>query len=142
MAISLSEALKELREELYRAQDSGAGQQFQFEVEKAELEVVVQFRKEGSGKVKVSVGPAGVEGGGGAEHTSTQKLTLTLNILDEAVGGQRARIRHSEQGSRDGGLTADDSAMPEPGASGAKEPTQGGSPVESETMQPRRPWDQ
>lgn len=139
MAISLSEALKELREELYRAQESGAGQQFQFEVEKAELEVTVEFRKEGSGKVKVSVGPAGVEGGGGGEHTSTQRLTLTLNILDEALGGERARIRHRAQGSRDGELAADDNATSVLGASPNGEPTQDGSPEDE--MAQRRPWD-
>ncbi|MFF4835540.1 trypco2 family protein [Streptomyces sp. NPDC001315] len=37
MAISLAEALKELREELNRAQDSGTRRQLQFEVEEGGL---------------------------------------------------------------------------------------------------------
>lgn len=102
MGISLSEALRELRQELYAAQDEGAGEQFQFEVEQAQLSLEVEFRRDGNGKVKVEVGglaaKGGVEGGGGLGSTRRQVLTLTLQVRDEARGGERARIRRPEGG--------------------------------------------
>ncbi|MFC8275764.1 trypco2 family protein [Streptomyces sp. NPDC057271] len=100
--ISLTEALRELRRELYAAQDEGAGEQFRFEVEQAELTVEVEFRRDGNGKVKVDVGALGAmvggEAGGGLGSTRRQTLTLTLQVRDEALGGERARIRRAANG--------------------------------------------
>ncbi len=90
--VGLSEALDELRKELYRAADGGAGQQLRFEVERAELELEVEFRREGQGKVKVTVGAWGAkaegEGGRSLGSVSRQRLTLSLKVQDEATGGQ------------------------------------------------------
>jgi hypothetical protein len=98
--VTLSEALAELREELYKAADTGGNEQFRFEVEQAELCLEVEFRKDGNGKVNVEVGAFGakgaVEAGGGGGGTQRQTLTLTLNVRDEALGGQPARIRRHE----------------------------------------------
>lgn len=98
--VTLSEALAELREELYKAADTGGNEQFRFEVEQAELCLEVEFRKDGNGKVNVEVGAFGtkgaVEAGGGGGSTQRQTLTLTLNVRDEALGGQPARIRRHE----------------------------------------------
>ncbi|MGW6754300.1 hypothetical protein OHU25_01645 [Streptomyces sp. NBC_00117] len=97
--ISLTEALREVRRELYAAQAEGAHEQFRFEVEQASLTVEVEFRRDGSGKVKVDVGALGTkvggEAGGGRGSTRRQTLTLTLQVRDEAVGGERAKIRRS-----------------------------------------------
>ncbi|MFH7594775.1 trypco2 family protein [Streptomyces racemochromogenes] len=91
--ISLSEALRQLRSELYQAQTDAAGQQLRFEVEKAELELEVEFRRDGTGKVKVSVGALGTKGeaeaGGARGAVRRERLTLTLNVLDEALGPDR-----------------------------------------------------
>ncbi|MFB7076459.1 trypco2 family protein [Streptomyces sp. NPDC056308] len=136
MGIGLAEALAELREELYRAQDAGAGQQFRFEVESAELELTVEFRKNGDGKVKVSVGAAGVEAGGGAESTKSHRLALTLNIRDDALGGTRAVIGRNTHGVAAAGT----SGVPgEPAAEAAvpKEET----PMKEASERPSRPWD-
>ncbi|WP_017238211.1 trypco2 family protein [Streptomyces sp. SS] len=112
--ISLAEALRELRQELYTAQADGAHQQFQFEVQQAELTLEVEFRRDGNGKVKVDVGAFGAkvggEAGGSLGSTHRQTLTLTLQVHDEATGGARARIRR-----QDGGLGPN----PAGGASGA-----------------------
>jgi hypothetical protein len=100
--ISLAEALRELRRELYAAQDEGEGEQFRFEVEQAELTLEVEFRRDGNGKVKVDVGALGAtvggEAGGGLGSTRRQTLTLTLQVRDEALGGERAKIRRSANG--------------------------------------------
>ncbi|WP_234439456.1 MULTISPECIES: trypco2 family protein [Streptomyces] len=100
--ISLAEALRELRQELYAAQADGAHQQFQFEVQQAELTLEVEFRRDGNGKVKVDVGAFGAkvggEGGGSLGSTHRQTLTLTLEVHDEATGGARARIRRQDGG--------------------------------------------
>ncbi|MFF8617448.1 trypco2 family protein [Streptomyces sp. NPDC015350] len=136
MGIGLAEALAELREELYRAQDAGAGQQFRFEVESAELELTVEFRKNGDGKVNVSVGAAGIEAGGGAESTKSHRLALTLNIRDEALGGKRAVIgRNAPAAAAAGGSGLP--GVPVAGAAVSAEETAAEEAVE----RPRRPWD-
>ncbi|MFF8604091.1 trypco2 family protein [Streptomyces sp. NPDC015232] len=103
--ISLSEALQELRRELYSAQDAGAGQQLRFEVEQAQLTMEVEFRRDGKGGVKVEVGLPGakVNGdvGGGLGSISRQTLTLTLQVHDEALGGERAKINRAGGGLDD-----------------------------------------
>ncbi|MFF4021172.1 trypco2 family protein [Streptomyces sp. NPDC001843] len=95
--VTLSEALEELRRELYAAQDAGAGQQLRFEVEQAQLTLDVEFHRDGDGKVKVEVGlpgvKAGTEVGGGLGATRRQTLTLMLQVHDDALGGSRAKIR-------------------------------------------------
>ncbi|MEV8104586.1 trypco2 family protein [Streptomyces sp. NPDC088135] len=111
--ISLTEALRELREELYAAQSAGANQQLRFEIEQAELTLEVEFRRDGNGKVKVDVGALGTkfggEAGGGLGTTRRQTLTLTLQVRDEALGGERAKIRRT-----DGGLDTPDDDTTEP----------------------------
>ncbi|GAA0914625.1 trypco2 family protein [Streptomyces thermoalcalitolerans] len=112
MGISLAEALAELRQELYSAQNEGAGEQFRFEVEQAELSLEVEFRRDAGGKVKVEVGAlgakAGGEAGGGTGSTRRQLLTLKLQVRDEALGGERVRIRRPA-----GGLNTADGDVPE-----------------------------
>ncbi|WP_327692444.1 trypco2 family protein [Streptomyces sp. NBC_00459] len=102
MGIPLAQALAELRRELYQAQDEGAAEQFRFEVEQAELSLDVEFRSDGKGGVKVEVGAlgakAGVEAGGDVGNTRRQTLKLTLQVRDEALGGQRARISRKTGG--------------------------------------------
>ncbi|MEU3550005.1 trypco2 family protein [Streptomyces longwoodensis] len=103
--ISLSEALHELRRELYAAQDVGAGQQLRFEVEQAQLTLDVEFRRDGTGGVKVEVGLPGAkasgEAGGGLGSTHRQTLTLTLQVRDESLGGARAKISRPGAGLGD-----------------------------------------
>ncbi|MFE5793947.1 trypco2 family protein [Streptomyces sp. NPDC056503] len=105
--VTLSEAVAELREELYRAADASPHEQFRFEVEQAELCLEVEFRKDGNGKVNVEIGAfgtkGGVEAGGGGGVTHRQTLTLTLNVRDEALGEQPARIRRHDAVSREPG---------------------------------------
>ncbi|MFE7897235.1 trypco2 family protein [Streptomyces sp. NPDC057424] len=117
MGISLSEALAELRRELYAAQADASQQQFRFEVEKAELSLELEFRQEDNGGVKVEVNAwaakGGAEAGGALGRTSRQTLTLTLQVRDEAVGGERARVRRPVGGPA---LPEDDPPQPSPGA--------------------------
>ncbi|MEV7060997.1 trypco2 family protein [Streptomyces microflavus] len=138
--VTLSEALEELRRELYAAQDAGAGQQLRFEVEQAQLTLEVEFHRDAAGKVKVEVGlpgaKAGAEAGGGVEATRRQTLALTLQVHDEALGGNRAKIRRQP---------AENSA-PDQGPSGAeapREPTGAKAPAEESGNNTRwkREWE-
>ncbi|MFF3617298.1 trypco2 family protein [Streptomyces sp. NPDC002580] len=99
--MDISEALEDLRQQLYRAQDMGRNQQFRFKVEKAELHLEVQIRQNGSGRAKVSIGPAGAEAGGEVGRARTHRLVLTLNVLDQATGDQ-AQINDEEPGTAGG----------------------------------------
>ncbi|MFH9560702.1 trypco2 family protein [Streptomyces globisporus] len=108
--VTLSEALAELRSELYKAADASTNEQFRFEVEQAELCLEVEFRKDGNGKVNVEVGAFGtkgaVEAGGAGGTMHRQTLTLALNVRDEALNGQPARIRrHGTPGEVSGADT-------------------------------------
>ena len=133
--ISLSEALQELRRELYEAQDAAAGQQLRFEVEQAQLMLDVEFRRDGNGGVKVEVGLPGAkangEVGGGLGSTRRQTLTLTLQVHDEALGGARAKISGTRGGlpDTDGPLVRNTDAESSDRA-----------PVASEGAPPR-PWE-
>ncbi|MEV5321804.1 trypco2 family protein [Streptomyces sp. NPDC052687] len=137
MGISLSEALGELRRELYAAQAAGSDQQFRFEVEQAELSLEVEFRRDANGGVKVEVGLPGAkiggEAGSGAGSTRRQMLTLTLQVRDEALGGQRARIRRSAGGLD---VPGDDG----PGQQPQGKSTDGESDASRKSAQPR-PWE-
>lgn len=137
MGISLSEVLEELRRELYAAQAVGGDQQFRFEVEQAELSLEVEFRRDANGGVKAEVGLPGAKIGGEAGSvlgsTRRQMLTLTLQVRDEALGGQRARIRRSA-----GGLDAPGNGGP--GQQPQVTSADGGSDASQESAQPR-PWE-
>jgi hypothetical protein len=136
--VTLAEALKELRRELYAAQDDGAGQQLRFEVEQAQLTLDVEFRRDTDGKVKVEVGfpgvKAGAEAGGGFEVTRRQTLTLSLQVHDEALGGSRARIRRLS--AEDGAGASQPSDGEASGQAGSAENGASGSGVGS-----KRPWE-
>ncbi|MEU2675174.1 trypco2 family protein [Streptomyces sp. NPDC007164] len=101
--ISLTEALRELRQELYAAQSEGANEQFRFEVEQAELTLEVEFRRDGNGKVKVDVGALGTkvggEAGGGLGSTRRQTLTLTLQVRDEPPTNSASSPRSTTRSS-------------------------------------------
>ncbi|MGC9442507.1 trypco2 family protein [Streptomyces sp. AC512_CC834] len=99
--IGLTAAIEELRQELYRAQDLGADQQFAFGIEEAELELQLELRNSGKGDGKVSFGVATV--GAGGEHSSVRahRLTLKLSVRDRARGGSSPEISDTEPGSWD-----------------------------------------
>ncbi|WP_241565810.1 trypco2 family protein [Streptomyces sp. ZL-24] len=84
--IGVAAAIEELRQELYRAQDQGAGQQFAFGIEEAELELQLELRTSGTGDGKVSFGVATVGAGGERTTVHTHRLTLKLSVRDRARG--------------------------------------------------------
>ncbi|MFF2525211.1 trypco2 family protein [Streptomyces liangshanensis] len=132
-AISLNEALREVRQELYRAQDEATPEQFRFEVEQVELTLEVEFRRDGNGKVNVEVGALGSkfggEAGGGAGSTLRQTLTLTLQLRDEARGGERVKIRRPGAGPDPAGHdSAESGAGDGPSAEGDPNPARGAGP--------------
>ncbi|MFB7122977.1 trypco2 family protein [Kitasatospora sp. NPDC056273] len=100
-SIGLAAAIEELRQELYQAQDLGAGQQFAFGVEEAQIELLLELRDSGKGDGKLNFGVATV--GAGGEHTTvrTHKLTLKLSVRDRAAGATTAEISDDETGSWD-----------------------------------------
>ncbi|MER7951486.1 trypco2 family protein [Streptomyces sp. NPDC096079] len=99
--IGLAAAIEELRQELYEAQRSGAGQQFAFGVEEAELELQLELRQSLKGDGKLTFGV--VTAGGGGERTSvrTHKLKIRLSVSDKAAGGTRPEVNDEETGSWD-----------------------------------------
>lgn len=100
-SIGLAAAIEELRQELYQAQDLGAGQQFAFGVEEAELELLLELRNSGTGDGKLSFGVATVGVGGEHATVRTHRLTLRLSVRDRAAGGTGPEISDSEPGSWD-----------------------------------------
>ncbi|MER7955744.1 MULTISPECIES: trypco2 family protein [unclassified Streptomyces] len=99
--IGLAAAIEELRQELYQAQDLGAGQQFGFTVEEAELELLLELRKSGKGDGKLTFGVAAVGVGGELASVRTHRLTLKLSVRDRAAGGTSPEISGTESGSWD-----------------------------------------
>lgn len=99
--IGLAEAIDELRQELYEAQDRGAGQQFAFAVEEAELELLLELRDSGKADGKLAFGVATVGVGGEHATVRTHKLTLKLSIRDRAAGGTNPEINDDKAGSWD-----------------------------------------
>ncbi|MER5966914.1 trypco2 family protein [Streptomyces sp. NPDC002057] len=97
--MGLAAAIEELRQELYAAQDAGAGQQFAFEIDEAQLELLLEVRAEGRGEGRLSFGVATLGGSGMASQARTHKLTLKLNVKDRATAGSRVEIGHRENGS-------------------------------------------
>ncbi|MEU2779907.1 trypco2 family protein [Streptomyces sp. NPDC007162] len=97
--IGLAAALEELRQELYDAQDRGAGEQFAFEIQEAQLELLLELRDDVKGEGKLQFGVATVGGGGGQSSARSHKLTLKLQIKDRAVGGNSPEISGSQSGS-------------------------------------------
>lgn len=137
MGISLTEALAELRRELYAAQTDGAREQFRFEVLQAELSLEVEFRRDGNGGVKVEVGALGTalgaEAGAAQGSTRRQVLTLSLQVRDEALGGERARIRGTAGTHEDGLDTAREAPGDGNGSTAASS--------EADSTVPQRPWE-
>lgn len=86
--IGLAEAIEQLRVELGRAQDAGLNQQLRFEVAEVQVELLVELHREGN--VKFGVVTVGAGGSTGSSHT--HKLTLKLNVRDEATGGRTAQV--------------------------------------------------
>ncbi|MFJ3792686.1 trypco2 family protein [Kitasatospora sp. NPDC090091] len=98
--IGLAAAIEELRQELYRAQDLGADQQFGFVVDEAQLELLLELRDSGKADGKLSFGVAAVGAAGEHARVRTHKLTLKLSIRDRATG-ERPEISHDEARSWD-----------------------------------------
>jgi len=99
--IGLAQAIEELRRELGQAQDAGANQQLRFEIAEVEMELLVELREEGGAEAKASFGVVTVGAGGTAGSSHTHRLTLKLNVRDEALGGRTAQV--ARQQGRDWG---------------------------------------
>ncbi|MFJ4007388.1 trypco2 family protein [Streptomyces sp. NPDC090023] len=99
--IGLTAAIEELRQELYRAQDLGAEQQFAFGIEEAELELQLELRMSNKGDGKVSFGVATVGANGEHSTVRTHRLKLKLSVRDRACGGSTPEISDPETGSWD-----------------------------------------
>ncbi|QIZ00519.1 trypco2 family protein [Streptomyces sp. S1D4-11] len=97
----LAAAIEELRQELYKAQDQGARQQFAFQIEEAQLELLLELRDEGKGDGKLQFGVATVSAGGSHSSARTHKLTLKLHVKDRAMGGTNPEISHDASGAWD-----------------------------------------
>ncbi|MEU4496997.1 trypco2 family protein [Streptomyces sp. NPDC023998] len=95
--IGLAEAIEQLRRELGDAQDLGAHQQLRFEVSEVEMELLVELHKELEPEAKVSFGVVSVGAGTTVGSSHTHRLTLRLNVRDEALGGSKARVNRSQE---------------------------------------------
>ncbi|MEU7061711.1 trypco2 family protein [Streptomyces sp. NPDC046197] len=99
--IGLAAAIEELRQELYRAQDLGAGQQFAFGIEEAELQLLLELRNSGKAEGKLTFGVATVGAGGEHSTVRTHKLTLRLSVRDRALAGATPEINDQDTGAWD-----------------------------------------
>jgi hypothetical protein len=97
--IGLAEAIKQLRRELGEAQDEGADQQLRFEVDEVQLELLVELHKDDTGpgaSVRFGVVSFGT-GSGTASRGHAHRVTLTLKVKDEALGGSTAEVTDQER---------------------------------------------
>jgi hypothetical protein len=97
--IGLAKVLAMLRQELAQAQDEGAGHQFRFEITEAEAELLVEIDAEGSAEAGGSIGVVTLKAGGQVSRADTHRLTLKLQVKDEATGGRNLEVRRDQ--SRD-----------------------------------------
>jgi hypothetical protein len=97
--IGLAKVLAMLRRELAQAQDEGAGHQFRFEITEAEAELLVEIDAEGGAEAGGSIGVVTLKAGGQVSRADTHRLTLKLQVKDEATGGRNLEVRRDQ--SRD-----------------------------------------
>lgn len=76
--IGLAEMLTDLRSELLKARDEGAGKEMRFEVADVELEVMVSTTKEAQGKGGVKFWVYNAEAGVSGSEGKTHRLKLKL----------------------------------------------------------------
>jgi hypothetical protein len=82
--VGLAEAIHNIRGEIIRAQELGAGSSLKFEVEPVELTMNLVVSSTGKVGVKVGFGPIGAEAG--ADVGSSTTHTITLRMLPQNTG--------------------------------------------------------
>ncbi|MEU0382838.1 trypco2 family protein [Streptomyces chartreusis] len=93
----LAEALETLRAELDAAQTAGARRRLRFEIEEATLELLLELRSDIRPGIKLAFGVVTADLGGERGSSRTHKLTLKLNVRDEALGGRNAQVRETRK---------------------------------------------
>lgn len=99
--VGLAEAIEQIRDELARAQDAGAGHQFRFEVTDIEVELLVEMCKEGGANAKAQFYVVSVGADGRASATSTHRVMLKLHVNDAATGRNLEVKRSSDRSWED-----------------------------------------
>ena len=99
--VGLAEAIEQIREELARAQDAGAGHQFRFEVTDIEVELLVEMRKDGGANAKAQFWVVSAGADGSASSSNTHRVMLRLNVTDAATG-RNLEVNRSAEHSWDG----------------------------------------
>ncbi|WP_371552497.1 hypothetical protein OG266_44015 [Streptomyces sp. NBC_00554] len=94
--VGVAQAIEQLRRELGEAQDAGANQQLRFEIAEVQMELLVELREEGGPEAKVSFGVLSVGAGAKVGRAHTHRLTLKLNVRDEALGGRTAHVTRQQ----------------------------------------------
>ncbi|MFG2651195.1 trypco2 family protein [Streptomyces sp. NPDC048436] len=92
----MAQTIEQLRRELGDVQDAGAHQQLRFEIAEVEVELLVELREEGGPEAKVSFGVVSVGAGAKLGSAHTHRLTLKLNVRDEALGGRTAQVKRGQ----------------------------------------------
>ncbi|WP_444961984.1 trypco2 family protein [Nocardiopsis sp. M1B1] len=87
--IGLSQAIKELRDELTAAQREKKENGIGIEIVEAEVELLLEARGEGAGKAGVSFGVVSLGADGKVSRKNTHRITLKLALTD-ADGGNLA----------------------------------------------------
>ncbi|MFF3140089.1 trypco2 family protein [Streptomyces mirabilis] len=101
--IGLAQVIELLRRELGDAQEAGAHQQLRFEVAEVQVELLVELREEIRPEVKLSFGVVSGGAGAAAGSSHTHRLTLKLNVRDEALGGRKAQVARQKGHAWDAG---------------------------------------
>lgn len=81
-AITLSEAIQELRTELAKAIEAGRNDQIKFQPGTIDLELLVTMQKEKEGKAGVKVWVAELGGSLKSQDVNTHKLKISLQPVD------------------------------------------------------------
>ncbi|WP_150250848.1 trypco2 family protein [Nocardiopsis deserti] len=88
--IGLSQAIKELRDELATAQAEGKDHGIRIEIVEAEVELLLEAHEEGAGKAGVSFGVVSLGADGKVGRTNTHRITLKLALT--GADGKNTRV--------------------------------------------------
>lgn len=93
----LADALTSLRDDLIRAQDSGAGQSIHFEVEHIDLDLQLVASSQADGGVKLGWGVLSANLGGKLEAVRTHRLQIRLKLSPNQEGAPHQISDHEER---------------------------------------------
>ena len=86
--VSLSDAIRDLRNELIEARNAGDGKSLKFEIEDIELELQMVSTIKGKGGAKIGWGILGAEAGIEDSSARTHRLKFKMKLAPDETGNK------------------------------------------------------